>query len=249
MQIEVDSHTHTIASGHAYSTLADNLEVAARQGIKLMASTDHGPAMPDAPHFWHFVNLKVIPRIMNGVAILRGVEANITNSRGDLDLEDDLLDQMDIVLASLHSPIIGPASRAENTEAVVKAICSKKIDIFCHGGNPIFPIDCDEVARSAAEHDVLIEINNSSFTTSRAGSKKNCERLAEAVAVYGGYLTFGSDAHIAQYVGGFEHCSALVERVGFPGDRLLCSSASKFTEYLQSKRKNIDYSEIVDFLR
>lgn len=52
MQIEVDSHTHTVASGHAYSTLTENAAAAAAQGIKLLAVTDHGPQMPGAPHFW-----------------------------------------------------------------------------------------------------------------------------------------------------------------------------------------------------
>ncbi len=51
--IEVDSHTHTIASGHAYSSLGENVTAAVTAGIKLLAITEHGPAMPGSPHICH----------------------------------------------------------------------------------------------------------------------------------------------------------------------------------------------------
>ena len=78
MTYAVDTHTHTLASTHAYSTLHDYLAEAKRKGIRLFANTDHGPAMADAPHEWHFINLRVWPRVVDGVGLLRGVEANIT---------------------------------------------------------------------------------------------------------------------------------------------------------------------------
>jgi putative hydrolase len=243
MNIEVDSHTHTVASGHAYSTLAENVAAAAARGIKLVAITDHGPSMPGAPHFWFFINMKVIPRIMQGVGILRGVEANIINFKGNLDIDDDLQQQLDIVLASLHQPIIAPSRRTAHTDAVVKAMASGKIDVFAHGGNPIFPIDVDEVAKAAAYYKVLVEINNSSFTTSRPGSEKNCAALAEAVARHDGLLTFGSDAHIACKVGVFAECLAFVEAIGFPKERILSCSGRSFLEFLKGKNKQVDLAE------
>jgi putative hydrolase len=242
MNIEVDSHTHTVASGHAYSTLAENVEAAAARGIKLVAITDHGPSMPGAPHFWFFKNMRVIPRIMQGVGILRGVEANIVNFKGELDIDDDLQQQLDIVLASLHEPIIAPSRRTAHTDAVVKAMASGKIDVFAHGGNPSFPIDVDEVAKAAAFFKVLVEINNSSFTTSRPGSEKNCAALAEAVARHDGFLTFGSDAHIAGKVGVFAECLAFVEAIGFPKERILSCNSRSFLEFLKGKNKQVDLS-------
>ncbi len=248
MHIEVDSHTHTVASGHAYSTLAENIKAAATQGIKLLAITDHGPAMPGAPHVWYFKNMRVIPRIMQGVGILRGVEANIINFKGEIDIDTDLQQQLDIVLASLHEPIIVPATRTVHTDGVVKAIASGKIDVFAHGGNPIFPIDVDEVAKAAAFYKVLVEINNSSFTTSRPGSEKNCTALAEAVGRHGGYLTFGSDAHIACKVGVFDECQAFVESIGFPMDRIISRSGRSFLNFLKEKNKKADLSELESLL-
>lgn len=242
MHIEVDSHTHTIASGHAYSTLAENIEAAAAVNIKLLAITDHGPSMPGAPHFWFFKNMRVIPRIIHGVGILRGVEANIINFKGELDIDDDLLQQLDIVLASLHEPLVTPTTKTLHTEGVIKTMASGKIDVFAHGGNPSFPIDALEVAKAAAHYNVLVEINNSSFTTSRPGSEKNCVALAEAVALQGGCLTFGSDAHIADKVGVFDECIDLVENIGFPKERILSLSGRHFLAFLKKKHKQVDLS-------
>jgi putative hydrolase len=78
----VDTHNHTVASTHAYSTVHDYLPIARARGIKLFALTDHGPDMADAPHYWHFVNMRVLPRVVDGVGILRGIEANIRNEAG-----------------------------------------------------------------------------------------------------------------------------------------------------------------------
>ena len=50
MKIIADTHTHTIASTHAYSTLLENVGYAKKAGLRAIAITDHGPAMPDAPH-------------------------------------------------------------------------------------------------------------------------------------------------------------------------------------------------------
>lgn len=48
MDIVVDSHTHTIASGHAYSTILENALAAKNKGLKLLCTTDHAPEMPGA---------------------------------------------------------------------------------------------------------------------------------------------------------------------------------------------------------
>lgn len=242
MCIEVDSHIHTVASGHAYSTLAENVEAAAARKMKLIAVTDHGPAMPGAPHIWFFINMRVIPRIVKGVGVLRGVEANIINYNGQIDVSDDILTQLDIVLASLHEPVLPPATKTLHTKTVITAMASGAIDVFAHGGNPAFPIDVDEVAKAAACYKVMVEINNSSFTTSRPGSEKNCVALAEAVARHDGFLTFGTDAHIASRVGVFDECLALVEKIGFPKERILSFSAAGFLNVLGGKNRKADLS-------
>ena len=76
MDIVVDSHTHTIASGHAYSTILENALSAKNKGLKLLCITDHAPEMPGAPHYWHFNNQRILPRFLHDVGILRGQRSN-----------------------------------------------------------------------------------------------------------------------------------------------------------------------------
>lgn len=184
MKYLVDTHTHTVASTHAYSTIHDYLQVAKAKGIVLFATTDHGPAMVDAPHAWHFANLRVLPRVVDGVGILRGIEANIINEVGDLDLQDSYLQTLDLVMAGFHEPVFPPKDRESHTKAMIGAIKSGKVDIISHLGNPAFPINIDAVVRATAEYNVALEVNNSSFGHRRHGSKANCQVIIEAARDY-----------------------------------------------------------------
>ncbi|ELI6418716.1 TPA: PHP domain-containing protein, partial [Aeromonas salmonicida subsp. salmonicida] len=112
MKYTVDTHTHTVASTHAYSTIHDYLPIARARGIKLFATTDHGPDMADAPHFWHFVNLHVLPRVVDGVGILRGIEANIKNIDGEIDFPVRYESRLDMIMAGFHEPVFPPCDQA-----------------------------------------------------------------------------------------------------------------------------------------
>ena len=48
MNIVLDTHTHTLASGHAYNTMTEIIDAAVQKGLKLLAITEHAPAMPGA---------------------------------------------------------------------------------------------------------------------------------------------------------------------------------------------------------
>jgi putative hydrolase len=115
---EVDLHVHSLASGHAYSTIGEIATAAAARGLRGVAMTDHGPAMPAAPHPYHFECLYMIPDYLSGVRIIKGVEANIVGP-GRVDLCDRLLDKMDVVLAGFHHDCgFGPSDCKANTRAI-----------------------------------------------------------------------------------------------------------------------------------
>lgn len=199
--IEADLHIHTIASGHAYSTINEIAAVAARRQLRLIGMTDHGPALPGGPHPYHFLALRFIPPHIAGVRVLRGIEANILGD-GRLDMEDHQLAQLDLVLAGFH-PGCGYTSNnlADNTRAAMTIMDKPQVHVICHPGNPEYPLDYRAIARHGAETGTALEINNSSFEVSRAGSEENCRRLAAYCAEYGTPVALGSDAHIAQGVG------------------------------------------------
>lgn len=57
--MKIDLHTHTIISGHAYSTILENLQAAREAGLTAFAVTDHGPAMPGVlGEAYHVVNMR-----------------------------------------------------------------------------------------------------------------------------------------------------------------------------------------------
>ncbi|MBS0846904.1 phosphatase [Citrobacter sp. JGM124] len=228
----VDLHMHTVASTHAYSTLHDYVTMAQNKGIKLFAITDHGPDMADAPHYWHFVNMRIWPRIINGVGILRGIEANIKNTAGEIDCTGPMLDSLDLILAGFHEPVFPPQNKAMHTEAMIATMARGDIHIISHPGNPKYEVDIPAVAAAAANYNVALELNNSSFTHSRKGSGPNCRLIAEAVRDAGGWLALGSDSHTAFTLGDFDECRKIISEVEFPEERILNVTPQRMLSFL-----------------
>lgn len=235
MYYPIDLHTHTVASTHAYSTLMEYITVAKQRNLRMFATTDHGPSAPDAPHPWHFSNLRVIPRLIDGIGILRGIEANILNINGEIDCSEKMLNSLDIVLAGLHSPDIPKNDKEGNTQALVNTIKSGRVDIITHPGNPSYPIDIQAVVEAAAEYNVALEVNNASLLHSREGSRPYCVTLVQAVKKVGGIISLGSDSHFASYLGDFSQAQRLLDEVNFPVDRILNNNVSTLLTFLESR--------------
>lgn len=233
MEIIADLHTHSIASGHAYSTVNELAAAACAKGLKALALTDHGPALPGGPHLYHFGAMRFIPDWIHGVRILRGVEANIIAADGTIDMPDAYLRKLDFVMAGLHE-FCGFDDQGidRNTEAVVRAMANPKIKAISHAGNPTFPVHFEELARVAGETGTALEINNSSFSISRKGSRANCELLAKILALSGAPVIVGSDAHIAQGVGEFAEAIAVLEAAGVSDKQVINSSFGRLKEFL-----------------
>jgi putative hydrolase len=235
MNYPVDIHSHTVASTHAYSTIHDYIAEAKRKGIRLFATTDHGPEMADAPHFWHFINLQVLPRVVDGVGILRGIEANIKNVFGEIDCSERMHEGLDIILAGFHEPVFAPSDQENHTRAMINAIRSGKVDVITHPGNTAYPIDIPAVVAAAVSHHVALEVNNSSFSYSRRGSEANCRMIVEVARDLGATLVLGSDAHVAYSLGDFSYAHQLIEETGFPPERLLNTSPERLLTFLNQR--------------
>ena len=102
MKIEIDTHSHTLASGHAYNTIQEMASAAAKKGLRGLAITDHAVQMPGTCHIYYFQNLRVVPRQMCGIELLMGTELNILNEEGEVDFTQKLLEELDIAIASMH---------------------------------------------------------------------------------------------------------------------------------------------------
>lgn len=236
MIFESDTHCHTIASGHAYSTISEMASRASERGLKLIAMTDHGPAMPDAPGVTHFRNLRVLPKFLSGVEVFRGAEANIMDKDGTLDLPDQVLQELDLVIASLHMPCIKPGNRQENTQALIRAAAHSSVHILGHTGNPLFPINQYALVAAVKEHRKLLEINNSSLQphSFRKGSLENCLHILALCRDMDVPVVLGSDAHVAWDVGNFEKAEAMIKKVEMPERLILSTSVPRLKRYLKT---------------
>lgn len=231
----VDLHMHTVASTHAYSTLRDYVQQAQQCGVSLLAITDHGPDMADAPHYWHFINMRVWPRVVEGVGILRGIEANIKNIDGEIDCSGPMSEVVDIVVAGFHEPVFAPHDKATHTAAMIAAMASGHVHIISHPGNPKYQVDISAIAAAAAKYEVALELNNSSFTHSRPGSEPFCREIAAAVRDAGGWIALGSDSHTAFTLGNFEHCMRILQEVDFPEARILNVTPRRLLDFLERR--------------
>lgn len=233
MKILADMHTHTVASGHGYSTVNELVQAARQKDLLAFAVTDHGPSLPGGPHLYHFGAMRFIPSVIDGIRIFRGVEANIINHGGELDLPPEYQEILDFVMAGLHEGCgFDDMGISANTGAVMRAMANPQVKAISHPGNPQFPLDYEAVVRHAAETATALEINNASFLYSRKGSESNCELICRLAGKHGAPLVVGSDAHIAQNVGEFGHAVALLERVGISEQQVINTSLERLTSFL-----------------
>ena len=236
-----DLHTHSIVSGHAYSTLLENINYCAEKGIKILGPSEHAPTMPGAPHYWYFGNMKVVPRVINGVTILRGCEANILDIDGSLDMTDESSRNLDYMIASFHEPVFKPKSKEENTAAILNVMDKyDKVEILGHLGNPNYELDYEAIVKKAKEKNIMIEINNSSLLgSSRVGSDVNCKKVALLCREIGTKVILTSDSHINTCIGVFNKGIELLEEIQMPKE-LVMNDPEKLIAHLKSKGRLSD---------
>ena len=237
MKDVLDVHMHTIASGHAYSTVREMITVAKERGLELVGLSEHGPAMEGSCGQMYFCNFKVIRQADFGIRVMMGAELNIMDYAGSVDLPAQRLRGLDYAIASLHDNVIDPGTREENTAAILGAMRNPAVSIIGHPDNPVYPVDFDALARAAKEQHVLLEINNSSYKPngSRSGSEPYGRQLLAACKKYGTAVICGSDAHIDLDVGTHAYSWKLIEACDFPEELVVNTSVEKFRAYIQQR--------------
>ncbi len=248
MKLIADTHTHTIASTHAYSTLQENVSAAAKMGLYALAVTDHGALMPGAPGRWYFENLRVVPRKLDGVLVLRGEEADLVDAEGHTDLIPTDLETLDWVVASIHRQVFrryvpvgngfrpvelpGPATKEEVTQAWLNIAKNPRVNVIGHSGTAEYPYDYETVIPEFGRNAKLVELNESTFS-GRKSSVPNCRAIMELCKKCGVPIIVNSDAHFSTRIGCFPNSLRLLEEIGFPEELVVNSSAERFEAYLR----------------
>lgn len=198
--IRGDLHMHTIWSDGGLS-IREMAEAARQRGLSHIVITDHSRSLGIA-------NGLSIERLMEqqkairqvdaemgpGFTVLHGTEMEI-KSDGTLDYPDEVLAQLDLVIASLHTSLRQP--REEITQRLVNAIRNPHVDIIGHPRGQLIPerepadLDMDTVFAAAREHGTVLEINANPH---RLDLDDNHARRAQELGIK---LAINTDAHDA----------------------------------------------------
>lgn len=244
MRIYGDYHIHSQYS-HGKGNIEKNIEAAIARGLRELAITDHGPCS------WNFIRLgvrdaaelleikkevKELQKKYPQIRLYAGVEANIINREGELDVPEGILQELDIVAAGFHLLIYPPdfhsfqdiilnnrffykcfpARRKQirkfNTEVLIRAVERYRINFITHPGYGI-DIDTYELARACAGRGTLLEINARHVEELRA--------FIQAAARTEVKFIINSDAHAPEEVGDFKRALELVEELGLSPDRIV----------------------------
>lgn len=232
----IDLHTHALASGHAYSTVKENIEYAKINGLKYYGLSDHGINMPGGPHLFYFQNLKVLPNEVDGIRILKGMEANIIDYDGNIDVElDKYINGLDYLIASLHTVCLDPGTKEENTRATLKAMDHKLVKIIGHPDDGRYKLDYEKIVKKAKENNILLEVNNSSLNSGsfRPNARENYKELLSLCKEYKVRIILGSDAHICYQVGKFDNAEKLLEELEFPRELVINYHEDEILEFFK----------------
>lgn len=235
MNIICDTHTHTISSGHAHSTVLENAAEAARMGHKFLVISDHAPMIPGAPTELYFRAMKhVLPEQALGVYLITGCEVNVLNESGTLDLPAEILDRLDLVIASMHTLTFPPSDVETHTRAWLAVAKNSSVDIIGHSGDGRYAFDHEPAIRAFKEHGKVVEINAHSFKV-RMGSDANCRAIARLLKRYEVPVVVSTDAHFAPLVGKVEASLQVLRDVDFPEELVLNADAERFARWISEK--------------
>ncbi|MDD6033999.1 MAG: phosphatase [Oscillospiraceae bacterium] len=245
--VKVDPHTHTLFSGHAYSTIGENLAQAAKQGLTGLGTADHaGPEFytvrDGLPQWGYLLNTSALPREVDGVRLLSSAEIDIVDLEGHtacwdlrppaepdaMPIGERLLRTRDYAIASFHFfDGCRDGSFSQYTEMYQNVLRNPLIQILGHPCRPGFDFDMDEIVRTARAEHKLLEINEHSFD-SPARITDRCRQLAIKCAEEGTSIVVSSDAHSAWFVGKFDRALAMLEEIHFPAELIANRSLEDF---------------------
>lgn len=238
MIIYGDYHTHTTYS-HGLGSIEDNVKAAIKMGLSELAISDHGPG-----HMGFGIKRSKYQEMRNviddlnqkypDIKILLGLEANILDIEGNLDVDEHILELNDILLAGYHfgskptrlvrdmhmhylnyrSAKLKDLRKLEeiNTMSIINAMSKYDIDLITHPGAK-GPVDIKRIGEAGVKYGTALEINSSH-------GHLTVEELKIAMTVDGLEFMISSDAHKADDIGNFKKAIERAEQVGLDIGRI-----------------------------
>lgn len=234
---------------HSHSDWSDGLtsidlmvDAARGLGHEYLALTDHSPRLRVAnglsPERLRS-QLEVVAGMSGGgFTLLSGIEVDILDG-GELDQEPDLLDELDIVVASAHSKL--RMEHGPMTRRLVRAVSNSRVDVLGHvtgrlvegarGTRPPSTLDAQAVFAACAANGVAVEIN------SRPERQDPPDELIQIALDEGCLFSIDSDAHAPGQLSLLDYGAERAERAGVPAERIVTTwPLGKLREWTQRSR-------------
>jgi len=234
--IQFDLHVHTIFSQCGIHTALEILARANELGMKGIAITDHGPALPDerinSPFFERFKSP------YTNFIFLKGMECNLVDASGKIDIPLRFKSCMDVVLLGIHPNTPMGQSVSAYTDMLIAAIDKNPcVDIITHPNDPNYPVDYKRLAKAAKAAGAALELNNSKILYARAETQSAVD-LVTACRDEGCKMAVNSDTHAIHELGLDDSVRPILQAAGFPEEMIVNRDEASTMEFINSRRGN-----------
>ncbi len=222
-QIKGDLHSHTTLSD-GVATLEEMAAAAEALGYEYLAITDHSESHGfgnhvEAGRLWQRIEeISELNHEDRALRLLSGSEVNI-HPNGSVDYDDDLLEALDWVIASIHTAFSDDEQK--NTDRMITAIENPLVDCIGHPTGRLinqrepYPLDIERVIAAAVEHDTMIEINSN--PRRRDLNEIHARMAAEA----GVKIVINTDAHRPETLDFISYGIATARRAWITADQVM----------------------------
>lgn len=242
MKIIAELHTHSSEyCDHAGDPIEEFAKTARELGYKYYAATNHSPLNDFISPSSFYVD--TIGRKFDGIKFLAGIEEDLRDMKGGLNLAQRELLRLDFVIVSMHDKF--PVQVDDYTPALLAVIKNPAVDCIGHIARDLsFNYDLDTVLKSAKEYGKLIEFNSWSLTG--YGKVAECSHVMDRCAALGVDCIVTSDAHGVDRFGDYGNVLKILEEKNFPKELIINASEEKMEAFLTRRKeeKKIAYAEL-----
>ncbi len=231
--IKVDFHVHSIFSNCGLHTVLEILSYAKKKGIKGLAITDHGPELGgrlNSVFFERFENP------IKGIKLIKGIEANLTKNKGEIDFPISFMKYTDLILLGIHPNTEKGLGKKVYTDMLIEAIRKNPyVDVISHPNDLIYLVDFTALAEASKDMGIAIELNNSKLKLKRV-DMKTTEELVDACLKTGCKMVLSSDAHVISELGRDEDLKPLIKKMQLPGDLFVNNNVKNAFRFINDRK-------------
>jgi putative hydrolase len=231
--LQADLHVHSLFSACGLHTFLELIEHGRRIGLKALAITDHGRAVGGRLTSVFFERFRAP---WDDIRLYKGIELNVLDEKGSVDMERQLMPFVDLLLAGVHPNV--PAGRSKEHYTAMAAAAIERnpfIDILTHPNDPVYPLDYPVIAEKARKKGLALELNNSKILYDRSSAEDTLD-LIHACKEAGCLMAVNSDTHALHELGRDDEVRPFLEKAKFPADLIVNRDLESTEKFIEGRR-------------